>query len=88
MRVCQFRHFGTGHRPGTIGPTGSISESRKSGLRCQISGARLRARCYRPAPSGVLTPLRSNSSAFTIRLARVSSRLASVSQRQYSRLCE
>src|SRR6478672_3549924 len=64
--------------------TGSIFESRKSGGACQIQGRRGIAVNYRPALSGVFTPLRSISTDFACRVARVSSRLASVIQRRYS----
>ena len=36
MRVCQFRHFGTGHETGQFGMSGSNSESRKCGPLCQM----------------------------------------------------
>jgi hypothetical protein len=39
MRVCQFRHFGTGHVSELISPTGSSFESRKSSSACQIRRA-------------------------------------------------
>jgi nicotinamidase-related amidase len=35
MRVCQFRHFGTGHWPGRESPAGSNFESRKWRNQCQ-----------------------------------------------------
>ena len=41
MRVCQFRHFGTG-TVGAQSPTGSISESRKRRAACQIAAKRTR----------------------------------------------
>ena len=37
MRVCQFRHFGTGHVSGLISQTGSNFESRKRRPSCQIA---------------------------------------------------
>ena len=41
MRVCQFRHFGTGHQTGVFNQFGSIFKSRKRWLLCQIRRALL-----------------------------------------------
>src|SRR5579872_118619 len=41
MRVCQFRHFGTGDMSELIRQTGSIFESRKRALGCQIASTQL-----------------------------------------------
>ena len=43
MRVCQFRHFGTGHGPGSIGPTGSNLSLTNAALCVKFGGLRLSA---------------------------------------------
>ena len=49
MRVCQFRHFGTGYKSSAVRQTGSNYKSRKSRGLCQIlSGQAGKVQCYLP----------------------------------------